>query len=68
MHFNHLIKLRDQKSLKRSTLLFFMVRGAVALGANCQPGFDAVYLYGGTDLDINKVGFIIIQVKNDARN
>ena len=68
MHFNHLIKPCDQKSLKRSTLLFFMMHGAAALGANCQPGFDAVYLYGGTDLDIDKVGFIIVQVKNDARN
>jgi hypothetical protein len=68
MHFNHLIKPRDQKSLKRSNLLFFMARGAAALGANCQPGFDAVYpyLYGGTDLDIDKVGFIIVQVKNDS--
>ena len=54
MRFNHLIKLCDQKGLKRSNLLFFMVRGVAALGTNCQPGFDAVYLYGGTDLDIDK--------------
>ena len=68
MHFNHLIKPHDQKSLNCSTLLFFMACGAAALGANCQPGFDAVYpyLYGGTDLDIDKVGFIIVQVKNDS--
>ena len=68
MHFNHFIKPCDQKSLKHSTLFFFMVCGVAALSANCQPGFDAVYLYGGTDLNIDKVGFIIIQVKNDARN
>jgi hypothetical protein len=56
MHFNHLIKPRDQKSLKRKYLLFMMARGAAALGANCQPGFDAVYpyLYGSTNLDISK--------------
>jgi hypothetical protein len=39
------------------------------LGANCQQqDFNAVYpyLYGGTDLDIDKVGFIIVQVKNDS--
>jgi len=31
------------------------------------PVFNAVYpyLYGTTDLNINKVGFIIIQMKND---
>ncbi len=45
-----------------------MARGAAALGANCQPGFDAVYpyVYGGTDLDPKKIGFIIVQVKNDS--
>jgi len=68
MHFNHFIKPQEQKVLARPYLLHFMARGAAALGANCQPGFDAVYpfLYGGTDLDINKVGFIIVQVKNDS--
>jgi hypothetical protein len=68
MHFNHLIKPQEQKTLARPYLLHFMARGAAALSANCQPGFDAVYpyLYGGIDLDINKVGFIIVQVKNDS--
>jgi hypothetical protein len=39
------------------------------LGANCQPGFDAVfpYLFGSTDLDEKNVGFIIVQVKNDNK-
>jgi len=43
------------------------------LGANHQlePGFNDVtavypFLYNGIDLDINKVGFIIIQVKDDS--
>jgi hypothetical protein len=68
MHFNHLIRPDDQKCLKRSSLRAFMARGAAALGANCQSGFDAVYpyLYGGTDLDTNKVGFIIVQVRNNS--
>jgi hypothetical protein len=74
MHFNHVIKVQEQSTLARPYLLRFMARGAAALGANFQPGFDAQpcisavypYLYGGTDLDINKVGFIIVQVKNDS--
>lgn len=70
MHFNHFIKPQEQKLLTRRYLLLFMARGAAALGANCQPGFDAVYpfLYDSKDerLDIKNVGFIIVQVKNDA--
>jgi hypothetical protein len=45
-----------------------MAHGAATLGAYCQLGFNAMYLYGGTDLNVDKVGFIIVQVKNDARN
>ncbi|KAI0253774.1 hypothetical protein BJV78DRAFT_1152632 [Lactifluus subvellereus] len=45
MHFNHLIKPQEQKTLARPYLLHFMARGAAALSANCQPGFDAVYPY-----------------------
>ena len=69
MHFNHMIRPHDQKALRRSNLLLFMARGAAALGANGQPGFDAVYpfLYGTTNLDIRKVGFVIVQTKNDPR-
>ncbi|KAH9016325.1 hypothetical protein EDB84DRAFT_1276909 [Lactarius hengduanensis] len=69
MHFNHFIKPQEQKLLARPYLLAFMSRGAAALGANCQPGVDAVYpyLYGGTDLDVKKIGFILVQVKkNDS--
>jgi hypothetical protein len=67
MHFNHVLKPQTHKLLGRRFLLYFMARGAAALGANCQPGFVAVYpyLYGGLDLDVKKVGFIIVQVKND---
>ena len=44
-----------------------MARGAATLGANCQPGFDAVYpfLYDTLDLDVKRVGFVIVQIKND---
>ncbi|KAH9021093.1 hypothetical protein EDB83DRAFT_2320509, partial [Lactarius deliciosus] len=53
MHFNHVVKPQVQKLLARRFLLYFMARGAAALGANCQPGFDAVYpyLYGSLDLN-----------------
>ncbi|KAH9022530.1 hypothetical protein EDB83DRAFT_2527497 [Lactarius deliciosus] len=45
-----------------------MAHGAAALGANCQPGFDAVYpyLYDSLHLNVKNVGFIIVQVKNDS--
>jgi hypothetical protein len=67
MHFNHVIKPYEHKALTRLTLLAFMVRGAAAIGANGQPGFDAVYPYltNTTQLDIDEVGFIIVQVKNN---
>ncbi|KAI0298434.1 hypothetical protein B0F90DRAFT_702078 [Multifurca ochricompacta] len=68
MHFNHFIKPYEHEVLARKYLIRFMARGAAALGANCQPGFDAVYpfLYGDIHLDVQKLGFIIVQVKNDA--
>ncbi|KAH8993716.1 hypothetical protein EDB92DRAFT_2113656 [Lactarius akahatsu] len=66
MHFNHFVKPQEQKLLARRYLNLYMARSAAVLGANYQAGFDAVYpyLYGGTDLDPKKVGFIIVQVKN----
>ncbi|KAH8998947.1 hypothetical protein EDB86DRAFT_3075991 [Lactarius hatsudake] len=66
MHFNHMIKPLEQEVLTRSCLLAMMARGAAAFGANGQFGFDMVYpfLYGASDLDVKKVGFIIIQDKN----
>ncbi len=71
MHFNHFIKPQEQKLLAVDYLLAFISCGMAALGANCQPGVDAVYLflYGGTNLDTKKVGFIMVQVKkNDSSN
>ncbi len=68
MHFNHFIKPYKRKIVSRQYLVRFMARGAAALGANCQPGFDAVYpyLYKALDLDEEKLGFVIVQVKNDS--
>ena len=68
MHFNHFIKPQEWKLLERGYLLLYLARGAAALGANCQPAFDAVYpfLYGGKELVRKRVGFIIVQVKNDS--
>ncbi|KAH9175335.1 hypothetical protein EDB89DRAFT_2137024 [Lactarius sanguifluus] len=68
MHFNHMIKPLEQEVLTRSCLLAMMAHGAAAFGVNGQFGFDMVYpfLYGVSDLDVKKVGFIIIQVKNHA--
>ncbi|KAI0302852.1 hypothetical protein B0F90DRAFT_1816405 [Multifurca ochricompacta] len=68
MHFNHFIKPYEHEVLARKYLIRFMARGAAALGTNCQPGFDAVYpfLYGDIHLDVQKLGFILVQVKNNA--
>ena len=68
MHFNHFIKPHEQRVISRQYLVRFLARGAAALGANCQPGFDAVYpfLYEALELDPEKLGFIIVQVKNDS--
>ncbi|KAH9172091.1 hypothetical protein EDB89DRAFT_2070070 [Lactarius sanguifluus] len=67
MHFNHFIKPHQWKVLTRPYLLAFITHGTAAFGATGQLGFDAVYpfLYGGTDLDVDKVGFIIVQVKKN---
>ncbi|KAI0301706.1 hypothetical protein B0F90DRAFT_1840388 [Multifurca ochricompacta] len=68
MHFNHFITLYEDKVLARKYLVRFMARGAVALCVNCESGFDVVYpyLYEDMELDMQKVGFIIVQVKNDS--
>jgi hypothetical protein len=70
MHFNHFIKVQEQKVTSHQYLLGFIARGAAVLGANSQPAFDAVlpYLFETTNLDISKLGFIVIRVKNDGSN
>ncbi|KAF8256533.1 hypothetical protein EI94DRAFT_1822281 [Lactarius quietus] len=52
MHFNHFIKPQEQVLLTHAYLLLYLTCSTAALGANCQPGFDAVYpfLFGGKDL------------------
>jgi hypothetical protein len=67
MHFNHFIKPQDRAVISRGYLLLYMARGAAAWGANCQPGFDAIYPFiCGDNLVRKQVGFIIVQVKNDS--
>jgi hypothetical protein len=69
MHFNHFIKPQEQEVLNSKYLALYLARGAAALGTNCQTGFDAVYPYlydDSTVLDHKKIGFIIVQVKNDS--
>src|SRR6266404_5686904 len=66
MHFNHVIKPSNKSVINRQCLLNIMARGAGVLGANCKPGCDITipFLYKTDDLDIKKVGFIMVQVKN----
>lgn len=70
MHFNHFIKPQVRQIMARQYLSLNIARGAAALGTNCQPDIDAVfpYLYGGIDLDPKKIGFIIVQAKNDSES
>jgi len=66
MHYNHFIKPNNSDVINRQYLLNILARGAGALGANGQPGYDMIFpfLYETDDLDIKKVGFIMVQVKN----
>ncbi|KAH9081594.1 hypothetical protein EDB83DRAFT_2283085 [Lactarius deliciosus] len=70
MHFNHMIQPFRREVITRPYLLTIMARGAAALGANCQPGFDMVYpyLYETSDLIIKNVGFVIVQVENHTNH
>ena len=43
MHFNHFIKPQEQSILARCYFPTYIACGAAALGANCQPGINAVY-------------------------
>jgi len=44
-----------------------MARGAAVFGANGQRGVDVVYpfLCNSTELDVNNVGFVMVQVKTN---
>ncbi|KAN0134142.1 hypothetical protein V8E53_008031, partial [Lactarius tabidus] len=70
MHFNHMMQPFGTELISHLYLLKIMARGAAALGANCQPGYDMIYLflYGTSDLIIDKVGFIMVQVKNHTNH
>ncbi len=68
MHFTHFIKPQARKLLARAYLPLFMARGAAVLGTNCQPGVNIVYpyLYGSAKLSSTNVGFIMVQVMDNA--
>lgn len=70
MHFNHFIKPYESGTITSQSLIRFLARGAAAFGANYQCNFNAVYpyLYEALNLDVKKLGFIIVQVKNDSNN
>ena len=67
MHFNYIIKPQEQKILACSYLLHFMAHSTAALDANWQPSVNAIYpfLYDSDGLNEKKIGFIVIQVKNN---
>ncbi|KAH9178630.1 hypothetical protein EDB89DRAFT_2239238, partial [Lactarius sanguifluus] len=67
MHFNHMIQPFNDTSIDHPYLVSIMAHGVAVLGASCQPDFDMVYpyLFDTSDLVINKVGFIVIRVKNN---
>lgn len=62
MHFNHFIKPYKQAAFSCQCLIRFLACGAVALGANYQPGFDAVYLYLYESLNLDKENLAFISV------
>ncbi|KAH8992520.1 hypothetical protein EDB92DRAFT_1858291 [Lactarius akahatsu] len=70
IHFNHMIQPFKRNAIDRSYLVSIIARGAAVFDTNCQPGFDMVYpyLYDTSDLVINKVGFIVVQVNNYTDN
>jgi len=68
MYFNHLIKPQEQKAHGMS--IFPAFHGARCSCSRCISSTGVQYrvlpvLARSIDLDINKVGFIIVQVKND---
>jgi hypothetical protein len=66
VHFNHFI--RPQEAPGRLHLLHLMARGAAALSGGLQCGYDIVipFLEKDEDLDVKKVGFIMVKVKKEA--
>lgn len=68
LHFNHFVKLHEQKAIDITSLLLLLGRGAGVLCANNQRGIDCViaFLKSGTTLSRQNGGFILAQMKNDA--
>ena len=69
LHFNHFVKVHEQKAIDITSLLLLLGRGAGVLCANNQRGIDSVitFLNSGTMLSRQNGGFILSQVKNDPK-
>ncbi|THH14260.1 hypothetical protein EW146_g6062 [Bondarzewia mesenterica] len=70
MHFNHFIKVHDQKLLTRKFLVFFASRGIGVLFSKSQAGVDAFLPFTYRDngrLKTDNMGVILLQMKNDVR-
>ena len=67
MYFNHFIKLRDRRVIKREYLWRLIVRGAAGICVDCQDGIDIIipFLYRDDTLQSNDVSALFIQSKND---
>ncbi len=69
LHFNHFVKIHEQKTIDITSLLLLLGRGAGVLCANNQCSIDGVitFLESGTMLSCQNAGFILAQMKNDAK-
>jgi hypothetical protein len=69
LHFNHFVKVHEQKAIDITSLLLLMGRGAGVLCANNQHSIDSVipFLKSGATLGRRNGGFILVQMKNDAK-
>ncbi|TFK57613.1 hypothetical protein OE88DRAFT_153527 [Heliocybe sulcata] len=68
LHFNHFVKRQQQNKLDQRMMQAFIARCAVVIGANSQPGFDAVLptIQGRAPMVSHSTqGLIIRQFKND---
>ena len=69
LHFNHFVKVHEQKAIDITSLLLLLGRGAGVLCANNQRSIDSVipFLQDGTALSRQNGGFILVQMKNDTK-
>ena len=69
LHFNHYIKVHEQKAIDIVSLLLLQGRGAAVLCADNQTGLDAVHVFlkEGTQLIWDNAGLVLSQIKNDPK-